>query len=303
MAARGRSAGGAVSLPSGLDLEERSGFRGGFISNHRALLSSPLDRPKLLQALALMAAFVVIWYLLLPIVSWFWGTTMLTAAETLKLVGAVNRPEHYTLAGILSFDVPALYVPAGLPPRWVWELGAGLAAVLLAISFVLPGRYLPLAYVLRLVALLQAAAEIYFALWPNDFPYTSGGYIHTMLLASVVFIWLVPVVLGLTYYLFDFTLTQKLVLTGIVMSHQVVMVPLQYVVHALVLYHLSLLFLPVLFFGLSLPLNVLVLMAFYGWGFSWPSPLRDREVQGRIHVADRAAASVGSSEGRAGETA
>jgi hypothetical protein len=267
-----------------LDLARRSGFRGGFISNHRALLFSPLDRGKLLQAAVMMTALVAAWYLLLPLVSRFWGTAMLTAAEALRLVGAVNRPEHYSVAGLIHIEVPALYVPAGLPPRWAWELGAGLAAVLMAISFVLPERSLPLSYLLRLVALVQVVAEIYFALWPNDFPYTAGGYIQTMVLASAVFIWLIPVVLALTYYLFDFTLTQKLRLTVIVMGHQAVMVPLQYVVHALVLYHLSLLFLPVLFFVLSLPLNVFALVAFYGWGFSWPSPLRDRQVQGRIRV-------------------
>lgn len=267
-----------------LDLARRSGFRGGFISNHRALLFSPLDRWKLLQAAAMMTALVVAWYLLLPLISRFWGTTMLAAAEAMRLVGAVNRPEHYSLAGLIHFEVPALYVPAGLPPRWAWELGAGLAAVLMAISFVLPERFLPLSYLLRFVALVQIVAEIYFALWPDDFPYTAGGYIQTMLVASVVFIWLIPVVLALTYYLFDFTVTQKLLLTGIVMGHQIIMVPLQYVVHALVLYHLSLLFLPVLFFVFSLPLNVFALVAFYGWGFSWPSPLRDRQVQGRIRV-------------------
>jgi len=286
-APRGGSVGDAgATSERELDRAERSGFRGGFISNHRALLFSPLDRRKLLETFAIMTVLVVAWYLLLPLISWFWGALMLTAAETLNLVAAVNRPEHYAVAGILSFDVPALYVPAGLPPRWVWELGAGLATMLMAMSFILPERYVPLAYLLRLVALLQIIAQIYFALWPNNFPYTSGGYIHTMLMASLVLIWLIPVVLALTYYLFDFTLTQKLQLTGIVMVHQVVMVPLQYTVHALVLYHFSLLFLPVLFFVFSLPLNVLVLMAFYGWGFSWRSPLRDSHVQGRIRVAD-----------------
>lgn len=259
-----------------------SGFKGGFITRHRALLFSPLDASKLLQALALMLVMVVLWYLLLPLVTRFWGMVMMVGSQALGLVGAVNRPETYTLGGVVHFAVPAYYVPVGLPPRWVWEVGVVFCVALMVVSIVLPRRFLPLAYLLRAIVILQSVSQVVFALWPNAFPYTAGGYIHTMLIASIFLIWLVPVILALTYYLFDFSLTQKLALTGMLMGHLAVMVPFQYVVHAFVLYHLSLLFLPVLFFVLSLPLNVLIFIAFYGWGFSWRNPLRDPRVQWKL---------------------
>ena len=259
-----------------------SGFRGGFISRHRALLFSPLDASKVFQAVALTVVGVGLWTALLGPVSRFWSIVMMVSSGILGLVGAETGQETYTLAGGLSFDVPALYVPVGLPERWTWQLGVAFCAAALAVSLVLPRRSLPLAYLLRILVLIQLIAQAFFAWAPNSFPYTASGYIHTMLMASLFLIGLVPVVLGLTYYLFDFSLRQKLALTCMVMGHLTVLVPLQYVVHAFVLYHLSLLFLPILFFAAALPLNVLVFIAFYGWAFSWYNPVRDQHVQWRI---------------------
>jgi hypothetical protein len=46
-------------------------------------------------------------------------------------------------------------------------------------------------------------------------------------------------------------------------------VPLQVLVHALVLQK-SLLFMPVLYIIFGLPVDILVVIAFYSWGMTWP---------------------------------
>lgn len=265
-----------------VEFERHSGFKGSFISKQRALLVSPLDRVKLLQAALLLAGGVSAWFLLAPAIGWFWGASMEWLGQGLHLAGTTRGTQHYLLGGLIPLDVPVLYVPAGPPPVWVWQLGVVLCMALVAVSLVLPAAYLPMAYALRLGAIIQAAAQVVFALWPGLFPYTAAGYLHTMLFASLFLIGVMPVVLTLVHYLHDFGLRTKLAFTGIVVGHLAIMVPLQYTAHAFVLYHLSLLFLPLLFFVFALPMNVLMFISFYGWAFSWAHPLRQPEVQGRV---------------------
>ena len=95
-----------------------------------------------------------------------------------------------------------------------------------------------------------------------------------MLIAQLMLIALVPVVLGFTYYVLDFGVARKALLTVLTMLHMLVLVPLQYVVHAYVIHHLSLLYMPLVFFVFGLTVNVLVFVSFYSWGVSWHHPMR-----------------------------
>lgn len=264
-----------------LEAARHRGFRGGFISTHRALLFSRFGPGKLRRAAVLTVLALGSWFVALPWVSKFWGATLLFWAEVLGLLGATNLPEQYELGAVLRFEAPYLYVLAGPPTLQLWDLGVLLCLALAAVSLLLPRRYLPLIYFLRVVALVQACSQVFFAVWPDRFPYSAGGYIHTMLVASLFFIALVPVALAFTYYLFDFTFGQKIALTLIMMGHLTVMIPLQYVAHAFVLYHLSLLFMPLLFFLFGLLPNVFVFIALYGWSLSWQHHLHDRPLQWR----------------------
>jgi hypothetical protein len=196
-------------------------------------------------------------------------------------VGAGSGMVPYELGGV-QFSVPYMYVPSGLPTTFLWWVGVALTLVLVLVSLLLPRRYLPVSYFLRIVAFFQACSQVFFAFWPQAFPYSAGGYIHTMLIAGLMIIPLTPIVLGFTYYLFDFSLGRKIGLTAMLMIHLVVMIPLQYVAHAWVMYYASLLFLPLLFFISGLPLNVLVFIAFYSWGFSWKNRLLEQQVQLKV---------------------
>jgi hypothetical protein len=154
--------------------------------------------------------------------------------------------------------------------------------VLVLVSLLLPRRYLPVSFFLRIVAFFQGCSQLFFAFWPEAFPYSAGGYIHTMLIAGLMIVPLVPIVLGFTYYLFDFSLSRKIGLTAMLMLHLTLLIPLQYAAHGWIMCHSSLLFLPLLFFVSGLPLNVLVFISFYAWGFSWRNRLQEQQVQLKV---------------------
>jgi hypothetical protein len=256
------------------------GHKGGFISRHRALLFSPCDSRKILTAILLVVIAVGAWYLCLDLVSRLWSGVMDYWAEALGFsVGSGMVP--YELWGI-EFTVPYMHVPCGLPTTFLWWAGIAVTIVLVLVSLLLPRRYLPISFFLRIVAFFQGCSQLFFAFWPEAFPYSAGGYIHTMLIAGLMIVPLVPVVLGFTYYLFDFSLGRKIGLTVMLMAHLALLIPLQYVAHAWIMYHASLLFLPVLFFVSGLPLNVLVFIAFYAWGFSWKNRLLEQQVQLKV---------------------
>ena len=270
----------APDLTQRVESLRRCGHRGGFIPRHRALLSSPRHGTKIVSSVLLAIVFWLglfatrsgiarLWYEIIE----FWR-------------GVFGMPGYTTFMGYelggIHFDLPYLHFPAGMPDNILWWLGAVFVALLLVISLVLPQRFLPLSYFLRITAFFQTTAQIFFAFWLEQFPYSGGGYIHGMLIAGLFLIAFIPLVLGLTYYLFDFSLSRKIALTLCMIGHLLIMIPLQYFLHAWLLYHYSLLFMPLLFFIAGLPLNVMVFIALFGWGFSWQDMLHHVEVQYKV---------------------
>jgi hypothetical protein len=199
----------------------------------------------------------------------------------LGLGGGVSRID-YLLCNVIPFSIPVLNVGAAFPAPLDWWIGLILTLVLLVVSFLIPRRYLPISYLLRITAFFQGTAQVYFYFWRDSFPYEAAGYVHGMLIASWMLIGIIPLVLGFTYYIFDFSLWRKMALTLLIMGHETVLVPMQYVMQAFVMYHRTLLFMPLMFFVFSLPLNVLIFIAFFGWGFSWKDMLYDEEVQWKV---------------------
>ena len=91
---------------------------------------------------------------------------------------------------------------------------------------------------------------------------------------AIALISLIPALFGATYYIFDFGLWRKFAVTAVTMLHLSVFLPLQILLHALVL-HRSILFMPVLYIILGLPIEVLIIICFYSWGMSWPFVARE----------------------------
>lgn len=239
-----------------------------FLHQHRAMARLTTRRLRLSRALTLALCLTGGWLFALRSVGVLWGYVLAFGKEALALPGRlmmVYQPlwKHITIA------IPYLDLPAAVPgPKLLLATGTATLTAFGATYFISRKR-VPLIYFLRAVLLIQATALAYFALGPGGFPYTLADYLRGLTTASLCVLSLVPLVLGLTYYILDFNLLQKLFLTACIMGHLAAFIPLQYLAQAALLHHGSLLFMPVLYFLFGIPLNVMIFIAFYGWGMSW----------------------------------
>lgn len=271
------------ALDQRLDDLRGRGFRGSFIPRHRALLSSPRHGGKFLAAALLVLAFWLLLFVARFGVARLWLAIMDFWRSVVGMGGSASLVA-YEMGG-LRFEVPYLSFAAGMPGELAWLIGAGITAVVLVVSLFLPHRLLPLSYFLRIAGFFQATAQVYFHFWGEHFPYSGDGYVHGTMIAGLFLLALIPPLLGFTYYLFDFSLGRRIGLTAAMMGHLVIMIPLQYFLHAWLMHHASLLVMPVLFFIAGLPLNVMVFIALFGWGFSWQDRLKHEEVQRKVRLS------------------
>ncbi len=255
-----------AGLTEEVDEERFRGYAGGFIEQHRALTLEPHDRKGLVVDVLLALVLAEAWWLSVGWVARFWAELLQFWREVFGLAGYVVVVDYS-----YGLQVPYMAVPSWLPGTWEWLGGAGLVVALLIVSLLLPRRLLPVSYFLRIVAGFQAVAQVYFAFWAESFPYDIGGYVHGMLFTGIGLNTLIPILLGFSFFVFDFGIGRKVGLTLLVITFFTILFPLQYMAHALALHYLSLLYLPLLFFVLGLPVDVVLFIAFYGWGVSWKS--------------------------------
>jgi hypothetical protein len=244
------------------------GVRGGVIAQHRAMKTvpfTPLRAVTLIVFPILLAALVVV---SLPWVADAWTWMFEALRGFLGLPGSVGR-QTISIGSYPIADVPYLTTPAGLPTRVQWGVVGLVCAVALLGSLLLSSRLLPLAYYLRFAVLVQGSAFLVFALGGQAFPYLLPQYLLGFTEAGTAVLVLVPLVLGVTYFAFDVTLWQKIGLTALVVAHFAVFLPLQVVLHAFAIHHLSLLVMPTMLFLFGVLLEVFAFVAFYGWGMSW----------------------------------
>lgn len=258
---------GSIShqAPSAASLRRR-GNRGGIIDPHRSLATVRLSRLDAAVALLLTVGTtgLVLWTL--DSIATLWARTFAYLAPRLGFPGGVLR--RAVDVGFVGFAVPSFAVDAAAPSRATWWVALVVTLVAVVISLLIR-RNLPVAYVIRLAAITQGTALLYFALWPKSFPYTLQGYVSSMLIAGATVLVLVPVVLGFTYYVLDVSLVQKVGLTVAILAHLIVFTPLQYALQSYLIVHASLLLLPLSFMLFGLLPEVMIFIALYGWGVSW----------------------------------
>lgn len=244
------------------------GHKGGIILQHRAMLTSVHSPSKFLQSIFLVVLVFAAWFFSFNSVSLVWARILDFWRDALGLGGYVVML-HYPVFDLFQLDVPYFPISAGGPSFITWWVGTLATLILVFVTFLMPARFVPIIYLLRIVAFFQGCAQVFFAFVPLKFPYAASGYVHGMFIGALVFLSLLPLLLAFTFYIFDISFLKKLGLTLFIMIHLCLLVPFQYMAHAYVLYNYSLLFLPLLFFIFGLPLNVMMFIAFYSWGASW----------------------------------
>jgi hypothetical protein len=234
---------------------------------HRALAHFRLGPMNLVIAISLFVFFTAVWLAFLSKVCQVWKYILAYGIRVLPLRADLGLAQHH-LTPFLRFDIPFLRMETVLPSSQTWWLTCAATVALFAATFLLPSKMIPVMYLLRGVLLVPATALLYFAFSPARFPHTPDSYMEGLVTAGIALISAVPLLFGLTYYIFDFGLLKKAFLTTITMIHLALFLPLQVLVQALFLQK-TVLFMPVLYIMFGMPINILIIIAFYSWGMTW----------------------------------
>jgi hypothetical protein len=257
-------------LPADLEAIRHRGWRGGVITPHRAFVRLRLTPRRVVESATIALLGTVSWIALLPTVGRFWGHILAFWGARLELRSEVILvPQGW--GSHIHFALPCFGLAAGPPSGTAWWITTGVTVLAFIASFLLAEEALPWAYLIRAFCLLQATALVYFAVASARFPHDLPGYTVSMLVFSCILIGLVPVLYAFTFYLLNFSLVQKLLLTLATVAHLVLFVPQQYMLH-IYLVHASVLFMPVLYFVFGPFLDILAFVGFYSWGMSWKAP-------------------------------
>jgi hypothetical protein len=233
---------------------------------HRSVNQLAFRKAGLVPGAILCLLTTIGWLSLLPTVCNVWRFFFDAGIDSLQLNASVFRQPfvfwHFRM------QLPSIDMASTPPDRMTWWVTAVSCAALLAISYRLPPRYTPLAYLLRFAIVIQASALAYFFLIPARFPHAATEFITSTVAGGAILILFVPAIFSLIYYVFDFSMSRKALLTVLTMVHLAVFVPLQALLQAYIL-NRSVLFMPVLFLLFGMPLEILVIVSFYSWGMSW----------------------------------
>lgn len=243
------------------------GHRGGIIPMHRALAHFRLGPMNLISAICLFVFFTSIWFALLPTVCHFWNHVLALGIHVLPLRADLGVTEH-RLTPFLQIAIPFLRMEPVQPSSEVWWLTCVVTLAMFAATWLLPSKLIPVIYLVRGTLLVPATALLYFVLLPARFPHTPDSYMEGLVTAGIALISIVPLLLGLTFYIFDFGLPKKAFLTTITMTHLALFLPLQVLMQALFL-QVTVLFMPMLYIIFGVPIDILIIIAFYSWGMTW----------------------------------
>ena len=243
-------------------------MRGGVIAPHRSMVGLRWTPWRFLSTLLLTAGGLALFVLALPWVGDLWQFVFARTRDALGGLGAPLGDQQLTLPGGLEILLPVLAATTPQPgTSTLWAAGI-VTAVVFALSFALPARFTPAKYFLRLLVILQASSVFFFAFSAEPFPYRLQDHVFLLLTAGLVVMGLVPLVLGLTLHVFDIAFWKKFLLTVALMAHLAVFLPLNAMVHVWLVLHGTAVVMPVLFLVFGLLLDVMILVAFYGWVLS-----------------------------------
>lgn len=257
-----------VALSPHLDALTRQGAHGGVIPLHRAFLRVTMNGTQVALSVASPLILAAAWIYFGPVESAAWAVVMEFSRKALGMPGQ-TMVLVTNLGPIPEVRIPFFVIPASPPSSLTLFWTAVLTVVIAAVSLLGRDRLLPVAYLLRVVAFVQATAVVFFFFWPSSFPYGIDDYTIAEMIAGYGTVALTPLMFGLIFNIFDFSIFRKVALAALAMLHLAILIPFQFVIHAWIIHRFSLLFMPTLFMLGGLLLEVTVVVAFYGWGMSW----------------------------------
>lgn len=225
----------------------------------------------------LMAQAVVLPLLLCGLLLWarpllldFWRNCILFWSGGLDV--PFLRSTQLNEAGQYALILSGAGDAAPLPTRGIMLVTAVITVIAFFLSLRMKQQTLPLKYPVRIVCAVQFVALVYFWFTPSVFPYTIARHSEELLTIGYVVILATPVMLAMGYYILNQSLLAKLGYTMLILGFLVLMVPHQVLVQALIMQHLSVLFMPVLYICFGAVFDALVFVALYSWAASNAPP-------------------------------
>jgi hypothetical protein len=257
------------ALPGWLQALRHRGWRGGTITPHRAFARLHIGLKEVFICACLVYGLSFGWIKALPFVGNFWGRVFAYWAKALDLEGSLAvAPQHW--GSHIHFSLPFLNMSAGPADAHTWWIAAVATLAVFAATYFIPEEHTPWMYLLRFLVLIQGTALVYFVFAAARFPHDLPSYTISMLFFGVILTGLIPLILGFTYFLFDFSLFKKLMLSLLSMGYLTLFLPFQYMLQVYIL-HKSILYMPLLYFAFGPFLDVLIFVSLYSWGMSWKS--------------------------------
>jgi len=257
----------AKQPPRFADRSRFRGYRGGVIAMHRALARFVLEPLDLVTAALLVLVLTFGWIAALPWVCRFWQSALEIGMRLLAIDSGLGLTEHQ-ITPYFRFAIPYPRLLGILPDARTWWSATAVVIVVFAASFFFPKKLMPVMYLLRGVLFIQVTAQLFFLFLPARFSHSPDSYMEGLTGYAIGIISFVPILFGLTYYIFDFGIVRKAFLTIITMGHLSLFLPVQVLLQAIVLQK-SVLFMPILYIVFGLQLEILIILSFYSWGMSW----------------------------------
>ena len=250
-----------------VQIARRANAKGEPIAKHHAFRTIGFTKTTLLTVLLLpLVTDLMLWWQLDNIIS-LWHGIFSFWSEAMGFSAVIeNMPSGLSLA---TADLPIPPFDALVPSTQEVYINGLAAVALFALSFFMPEKLMPIAYLLRTYFVIHLSAVLYFLISPDYFPYLLSDVVVGGLGLGIYILFLIPPLLGMIYYIFDFGISRKIMLTAMMLGYFILFLPMQYLLHTLILHYFSLIFVPILYLMFGLLMDVLMCVAFYSYGMTW----------------------------------
>lgn len=251
-----------------------SNTQGQIIPLHHAFLTLQMNSFSRVSAIVMPLIFLALIWLFMPMILTLWSVIF-----EFWMSHIYQGNVDYKTVRILGQNLymPYPFLGAQMPTEEMVYINLIVCVIAFLVSFLVPARAAPVNYLMRAILLIQASASLDRIISPENFSYTLPIYLVDALSLSIYMIFLLPVVLGFVYYIFDFHLWKKILLTIGMLAYFLLTIPCQYMLHAFIVHEWTLLFLPLMYLMFGTLLNVLMFVSIYGLGMSWKSSKQVRQ--------------------------
>ncbi len=172
-----------------------------------------------------------------------------------------------------------LYIPlidSFSPSSRDWWSGFFFAGIMIILAHWDYKYWIPVRYTLGFFGYLQLSANFFFAFNIDGGQQSSLDYLSDAMTASTYWLWISPWVFSIIFNIFPFPLIHKIRISALCSVFLIISFPVQYAFQAFILHYYSSIWIPILFFVASVPLNILASVCFYAMGMAWPTQTLQR---------------------------